>query len=158
MLASALKWPSIRNAAAHVLIVASTLAATVAFANPAESVAPRLVESPLSASNLINTAVGLVVVLAVMLGLAWFMRRFVQMPAGTRGQIQVLGGVSLGAREKAVLINVEGRRLLLGVAPGRVQTLMVLDDAAESAAFAETLAKAGEMRPRSGLRTGESGS
>ena len=31
-----------------------------------------------------------------------------------------------GAREKAVLLSVEGKRLLVGVAPGRVQTLLVL--------------------------------
>ncbi|MBT8429393.1 MAG: flagellar biosynthetic protein FliO, partial [Gammaproteobacteria bacterium] len=40
----------------------------------------------------------------------------------------IQGGVSLGAREKAVLLSVEGRRLLVGIAPGRVQTLLVLDD------------------------------
>jgi len=88
----------------------------------------RLIESPLSAGNLVDTGVGLLIVLGLMLGLAWLVKRYVQMPGIGKGQVQVQGGVSLGAREKAVLLSVEGRRLLVGIAPGRVQTLLVLDD------------------------------
>lgn len=88
--------------------------------------ASRLVESPLSTANLLQTAGGLVLVLGVMLVLAWLVKRYVQLPGVGKGQVQILGGVSLGAREKAVLLSVEGRRLLVGVAPGRVQTLLEL--------------------------------
>ena len=89
---------------------------------------PRLMESPLSAGNLIDTGVGLLLVLGLMLGLAWLVKRYVQLPGIGKGQVQIQGGVSLGAREKAVLLSVDGRRLLVGIAPGRVQTLLVLDD------------------------------
>lgn len=100
----------------------------------------RLVESPLSTSNLVDTALGLLLVLGVMLALAWLVRRYVQVPGIGKGQVQILGGVSLGAREKAVLLSVEGRRLLVGVAPGRVQTLMLLQGEAEPGPdFAEHL-------------------
>ena len=100
----------------------------------------RLVESPLSTANLIETAVGLLLVLGIMLGLAWVVKRYVQVPGIGKGQVQILGGVSLGSREKAVLLSVEGRRLLVGVAPGRVQTLLVLHADAESEVnFAEQL-------------------
>lgn len=105
--------------------------AGIANAAPGEP-SSRLVESPLSAGNLLDTGVGLVLVLAIMLGLAWLVRRYVQVPGIGKGQVQIHGGVSLGAREKAVLLSVEGRRLLVGVAPGRVQTLLVLDAAADS--------------------------
>ena len=91
----------------------------------------RLIESPLSADNLVNTGIGLVLVLGLMLGLAWLVKRYVQVPGIGKGQVQIQGGVSLGAREKAVLLSVDGRRLLVGIAPGRVQTLLVLDDRAE---------------------------
>jgi flagellar protein FliO/FliZ len=108
----------------------------------------RLVESPLSTANLLNTAFGLAIVLGLMLALAWVVRRYVQVPGAGKGQIQVLGGVSLGSREKAVLVHVEGRRLLLGVAPGRVQTLLVLDDNGESEpAFADQLSRIERGRP-----------
>jgi flagellar protein FliO/FliZ len=87
----------------------------------------RLAESPLSTANLLETALGLVAVLAIMLVLAWLVKRYVQVPGIGKGQVQVLGGVSLGAREKAVLLSVAGRRLLVGIAPGQVRTLIVLD-------------------------------
>ncbi len=104
----------------------------------------RLAESPLSTANLIETASGLAIVLAVMLGLAWLVKRYIQLPGINKGQVQILGGVSLGAREKAVLLSVQGRQLLIGVAPGQVRTLMVLDAAATDKDFAEQLAKASD--------------
>ncbi|MGB5762948.1 MAG: flagellar biosynthetic protein FliO [Sedimenticolaceae bacterium] len=122
----------------------SSLAALIALAGvthatPSEPPS-RLIDSPLSAGNLVDTGVGLMIVLAIMLGLAWLVKRYVQVPGIGKGQVQIHGGVSLGAREKAVLLSVEGRRLLVGVAPGRVQTLLVLDDTANPRpAFAEQL-------------------
>ena len=108
-------------------------------AAPAEAPA-RLAESPLSAGNLVDTGIGLVVVLGLMLGLAWLVKRYVQVPGIGKGQVQIQGGVSLGAREKAVLLSVEGKRLLVGIAPGRVQTLLVLDDESrQGSAFANEL-------------------
>ncbi|MCB1784827.1 MAG: flagellar biosynthetic protein FliO [Chromatiaceae bacterium] len=113
----------------YLLLIAVPLAsfAQASGAAPGE-VSSRLAETPLSSANLIDTGLGLVVVLAVMLALAWLVKRFVHTPGIAKGHVQVLGGVSLGAREKAVLLSVEGRRLLVGVAPGRVQTLLLLGD------------------------------
>ena len=85
--------------------------------------ASRLVESPLSTANLANTALGLLLVLAIMLALAWVVRRFMQVPGVGKGAVRILGGVSLGARERAVLLSVDKRRILIGVAPGQVRTL-----------------------------------
>lgn len=111
----------------------------VAAAAPMDA-SSRLAESPLSAGNLVDTGIGLVVVLGLMLGLAWLVKRYVQVPGIGKGQVQIQGGVSLGAREKAVLLSVEGKRLLVGIAPGRVQTLLVLDDEArQGSAFADQL-------------------
>jgi len=106
----------------------------------------RLIESPLSAGNLVDTGIGLLLVLGLMLGLAWLVKRYVQVPGIGKGQVQIQGGVSLGAREKAVLLSVEGRRLLVGIAPGRVQTLLVLDDASvQEVSFADQLEAASDQ-------------
>ncbi len=106
----------------------STLVLPVAWdlALASDESASRLVESPLSTANLLQTAGGLLLVVGVMLVLAWLVKRYVQLPGQGKGQVQILGGVSLGARERAVLLSVDGRRLLVGVAPGRVQTLLDL--------------------------------
>lgn len=113
---------------------------------------PRLVESPLSTSMLLETTGALIVVLLLIMGLAWLVRRSGKFPGIGRGPIQVLGTLSLGTRERVVLVSVEGTRLLLGVAPGSIRTLHVLTDTeqAENAeqatvpSFEETLAAVGE--------------
>ncbi len=86
----------------------------------------RLAELPLDSSHLANTAIGLVLVLALIIGLAWVLRRFGGLPHVGKGVVTIIGGVSLGTRERAVLLQVGETRLLVGVSPGRVQTLHVL--------------------------------
>jgi flagellar protein FliO/FliZ len=41
--------------------------------------------------------------------------------------MRVIAGLPLGARERAVLVQVGNQQILLGVAPGRVQMLHVLE-------------------------------
>lgn len=96
----------------------------------------------LSSSGLMETAGGLILVLILIVGLAWLYRRVGHMPAGGKGMLRVAGGISLGSRERVVVVEVEDKRLVLGVAPGRVQTLMVLDsvdDAEEPESFTHQL-------------------
>ena len=82
---------------------------------------------PFSLVNMLNMVLGLVVVVALILGLAWVMKKYGRLPVNNQVQMKILGGLSLGTRERAVLVQVEGKRLLLGVAPGRVATLCELD-------------------------------
>lgn len=83
----------------------------------------RLAENPVGAEQLANVTLGLIVVLGLIFALAWLYRRYGNIPTFNRSQIQVLGGVSLGSREKAVLLEVEGEKLLIGVAQGSVTKL-----------------------------------
>ncbi len=100
-------------------------------------------------SSLLQTLLGLVAVLLVIGAAAWMLRRIGPLQAGANGAMRVLGGLSMGARERVVLIQVGQTQLLLGVAPGRVQTLHVLDPplplakipAPAAAPFAERLAR-----------------
>jgi len=93
--------------------------------------------------QLVQTAGGLIVVLGVLLGLAWLVKRYLGTPGiGGKSRVQVLGGVSLGPRERAVIVEVEGERLLLGVAQGNVRLLHVLCKADQD--FATQLREAEE--------------
>lgn len=70
----------------------------------------------------------LLMVLAVVFAAAWALRRL-QLPGrALSGQLQVLAQLPLGARERAVLVQIGERQLLLGVAAGSVTTLHVLDE------------------------------
>lgn len=113
------------------------LAASNSLAQAKETVAP-LVEPVLSTANLLETAGGLVLVLLLIVGLAWLIRRFGRFPGLVQGDVQVLGAVSLGPREKAILLSVQGMRLLVGVAPGNIRTLYVLGQEAPQNQVDET--------------------
>jgi flagellar protein FliO/FliZ len=75
------------------------------------------------AEGLLTTALGLLFILAIIFGAAWAFKRFGGLPGGGRGMVRVLGGASLGARERVLVVQVEDARLVLGVAPGRVEML-----------------------------------
>ena len=80
-----------------------------------------------SMMNLLNMFMGLAIVIALILGLAWVLKKYGKIPSNNLVDMKVLGGLSLGTREKAVLVEVENTRLLIGVTPGHIQTLHVLD-------------------------------
>jgi len=99
----------------------------VFISNSALSATPAIIGSnspePLSTANLTQWTIGLVFVLLMILVVAWAAKRFTGLAASHKGNLKVLSGVSLGSREKAVLIKAGNQHLLLGVAPGRVVTL-----------------------------------
>ncbi len=85
------------------------------------------VGDPLGMADLLRVTLSLGVVLGAIVLTTWFMRRFARLGGTMGGALRVLGGVSLGARERIVLVQVGDQQLLLGVAPGRIQTLHVLE-------------------------------
>lgn len=109
---------------------------------------PALAVEPLASGSLAKLGLGLFVVVVLIVGMAWVMRRMGGMPGTATGALRVLGGLSMGTRERVVLIQVGETQLLLGVAPGRVQTLHVLEQpiptgtAAGKGGFAATLGAA----------------
>lgn len=117
---------SVRDRMITMIAVAWLPFAAAGAAPKAETAAPVL--EPLATGGLLNMLLGLIVVLAVIAGLAWMVRRTGALQGGAAGALRVLGGLSMGARERVVLVQVGDKQLLLGVAPGRVQTLYVLDE------------------------------
>ncbi|EPJ45997.1 MAG: hypothetical protein OFPII_23370 [Osedax symbiont Rs1] len=73
-------------------------------------------------SSVWQMALGLVAVLVVIFLLAWLMRRVTGLQ-NARGHIKIISAINVGTRERAVLIEVAGEQLLLGVAAGRVNLL-----------------------------------
>lgn len=86
----------------------------------------------LSTGYLGQLVVGLVIVLLCIVALAWIAKRFNRLQSTPDGSLRVLGGMSMGARERIVLVQVGENQLLLGVAPGRINTLHVLDQPLEA--------------------------
>jgi flagellar protein FliO/FliZ len=68
-----------------------------------------------------------VIVVGVLALAAWALRR--SMGSGRAGgkRVAIETAVSLGERRSLVIVTVEGRRLLLGVAPGHINLVTELD-------------------------------
>lgn len=93
--------------------------------------------APVSAGGSVaQMAVSLTVVLAVIFALAWLLRWMQRGRAGGTGALRIEAGLQVGAKERVLLIQAGDTHLLVGVAPGRVQTLHVFSEApvAETAA------------------------
>ena len=103
-------------------------AAATPFAAPAQPVVPS------AAGGLLRVTVALLVVLAAVLAAAWLARRMRAIGGGSSGSsLELLAQLPLGTRERAVLVRVGDRQLLLGVAAGNVRTLHVLEPQAATA-------------------------
>ncbi|MEE9423243.1 MAG: flagellar biosynthetic protein FliO [Gammaproteobacteria bacterium] len=82
---------------------------------------------PLAFSSLVQLTLGMLTVLAIIIGLAWILKRSGRFQITAGGGLKILGGLSMGARERVVLLQVGETQLLVGVSPGSVKTLHVLD-------------------------------
>ena len=102
--------------------------AVLAQATKSESAAANISRSPVGAGSVLQMIAGLALVVILIFALAWAVRRFGSVSSNARGALRVVGALSMGARERVVLIEAGDKQILLGVAPGRVQTLHVLDE------------------------------
>lgn len=129
----------------HVLFPTPQKTATVAhIGQPAP-----LPASPATAGSLGGALFALLLVIGLILGLGWLVRR---MPGfgGASGQnnpLRVVASLSLGPRERVVVVDVGGTQLLLGVGAGGTRTLHTLAEPLPTAtptatpAFAQLLAQ-----------------
>jgi|SRR5690606_36417174 len=117
-----LGWHALLGTALY--MTSSVSLAAEAFASPraAEPVA----SSPVA--GLAQVTLSLLLVLAAVFAAAWAMRRLRSFGRLAPGAIEVIADVALGPKERAVLIQVGDKQLLLGVAAGQVNTLHVLDN------------------------------
>jgi flagellar protein FliO/FliZ len=74
----------------------------------------------------LRMAGGLVVVLGLLALVAWASRRFRITGRLRSGLIEVVSGISLGTREKVVLLRVGREQVLVGVSPAGMRTLHVI--------------------------------
>ena len=84
---------------------------------------------------LLQTLVGLLLVVGFIFALAYVAKKLNLANFGQGRDMKVMASLSLGTREKALLIDVAGKQFLIGVAPGRVSALHAF---AEPAVFSES--------------------
>ena len=88
--------------------------------------APETVPAVSTAGSLIQVFIGLVAVLFLIAGAAWIAKRLGVTQMGASNLLRVISSVSVGTRERVVVVEVGESWLVVGVAPGSVNALMTL--------------------------------
>ncbi len=97
----------------------------------------------LSVARISQTIGVLVAIVAFIVVLSYLARRMPGIAQRGAGSLRTLDGLALSTRDKLVLIEVEGERLLVAVGPAGVQRLHVLGQApAAPASFASLVTQA----------------
>lgn len=114
--------------------VASEKPAAAAAAVPAPAAAlpampagaPMTMAPTSSAGSLLQTIFALVFVLALLIGLAWFMKRYGPKVMGGNNKMRVVSSLNLGGRERIVLVEVADQWIVVGASPGRINALATM--------------------------------
>ncbi|GGC37363.1 flagellar biosynthetic protein FliO [Paraburkholderia caffeinilytica] len=77
----------------------------------------------LGVGAVLQTIVGLLVVIGLVFACAWLARRFGLQPANRGGLVKTIGGASLGGKERVAVVEIGETWLVLGTAPGNVRLL-----------------------------------
>lgn len=94
--------------------------------------AVELVNQPLGMGQLFQTFFSLLLVILLIIGIAWVLRRSGRFGSALGGQLRAIGGLSLGGRDRILLVDAGGTHLLLGISPGGgIQTLYVFPEPLE---------------------------
>lgn len=111
-----------------------------------------VLESSQVSGQLLQLLLGLLLVIGLIFLLAWLVRRIQQsLPLkGSQQVISLLASQALGPRDRLLLVQVGKEQILLGLTPGTIVPLHVLQEPIEisapesnlSSAFAQRLAKA----------------
>ena len=103
------------------LLLGMTLSVVAVPVNAGESIGT----FPLSASAF-QAIVGLVAVLVLMAALTWLLKRVGLARVMGNSPVKVIGGVSVGGRERVLVVEAGDQWIVVGVSPGRVNALTTM--------------------------------
>ena len=107
---------------------------------------PKQPARTVASGDIAQWSIGLLIVLSVFFLCVWGVRKLSGLTVSSGAEkIRVVGGLSLGLREKVIVLQVGKKQLVLGVTPGRIETLHVLegDDCLIKEATVPTTAETG---------------
>ena len=114
-----------------------------------DSTAQAARRGPETSSLLLQTFLGLALVVCMIIALGWLARRMNLTGLQRNQHCRVLATMPVSAREKVVLVDIAGQQLLLGIAPGSITTLHTFDKPVIETA--DTASTAVAVKPHSRL-------
>lgn len=83
--------------------------------------------APSTGGSLLQTSLALIFVIALMLGLAWLTKRLNPRGLGGAGSnVKLVGTLSVGARERILVVEVGEQWIVVGASPGRMNALATM--------------------------------
>jgi flagellar protein FliO/FliZ len=113
------------SASAAVSAPAPAPVAVAPAAPPATVAAPSMTAGP-AAGSLLQTIFALCLVLGLLAVLAWFMKRYGPKAQGGSAHVKLVGALSLGGRERIMVVEVGDQWIVVGASPGRVNALATM--------------------------------
>lgn len=111
------------------------------------SAADPMQAEPIGMWEMAKVSAGLLVVIAVIVASAAGLKRLKAMHSAHGSHMRIIDGISVSTRDRVVLLEVGQQRLLLGVSPGRIETLHVLSAGpATQPPFVEMVERAAEQQ------------
>ncbi|GLU33984.1 flagellar biosynthetic protein FliO [Trinickia caryophylli] len=95
-------------------------------ARTASGVAAGTAVPSLGIGAVLQTVLGLAIVIGLVFACAWLARRFGLQPSSRGNVVRTIGGVSLGGKERVAVVEIGDTWLVLGAAPGNVRLLHTL--------------------------------
>jgi flagellar protein FliO/FliZ len=83
--------------------------------------------TPSTGGSLLQTALALLFVIGLMLGLAWLTKRFGPRNfGGANSNVKLVGTLSVGTRERILVVEVGEQWIVVGASPGRMNALATM--------------------------------
>ena len=103
--------------AAHISLLSPGLA--LAASHPVDA-------TSMSSGSLVQTSLSLLVVLLLIFAIAWLARRYLPQQSGHTSAIKIVSSLQVGHRERVILLEIGEQWVMIGVAPGQINTLTTM--------------------------------
>jgi flagellar protein FliO/FliZ len=80
-----------------------------------------------SSADLLQIALGLLIVLTVIIAMAWIVKKMTSFHTGGMSVARIVGAVSVGTRERVVVLEIANRWIVVGVSSGNISAIANLD-------------------------------
>lgn len=92
----------------------------------------KLANSPITTDYMAKLLLSLGLVVVLIFGLAWLVKRFNFIPQQNQGLIKIISTLSIGSRDRLALVQVGEEQLLIALTPGKISKLHSLKKPVES--------------------------
>ena len=116
--------------AKETLVVSDTVSSSglLVTDTPVNDLSKAATSQGVSTGQYMNLVLGLVAIIGFIFLVAWILRRVNGAPSSSVGAMKIVGGLSLGNRDRVVLLQVGEQQILLGASPGNINLIHAFEE------------------------------